>query len=75
MSKFTRIISDIVQFFQVIAFLNNDNKATDLFDFWIIKLLLFENDFNAANSSGVKFNPFQDGGRGLKRLPLPVLSL
>ena len=49
-----------MQFFQVIAFLNNDNKATDLFDFWIIKFLLFENDFNAANSSGVKFNPIQD---------------
>ena len=31
--------------------------ATDLpiSDFWIIKFLLFESDFNAANSPGVKF--------------------
>ena len=64
-----------MQFFQVIAFLNNDDRATDLSDFWIIKLLLFENNFNAANSSGVKFNPIQDGERGAKRPPYQVLSL
>ena len=26
-----------------------------LSNFWIIKLVFFENDFNAANFSGVKF--------------------
>ena len=26
-----------------------------LSDFWVIRFLFFESDFNAANSSGVKF--------------------
>ena len=62
-----------MQCFQVIAFLNNGNRATDLSDFWIINFWLFENDFNAANSSVVKFNPIQDGGRGGKNASLTIL--
>ena len=39
---------------QIIVSANNGNRVT-WSDFWIINLLFFESDFNAANSSGAKF--------------------
>ena len=54
LSKFTRIRSDISYFFEIISFVNNGNRVT-LCNFWRTKFLFFESDFNAANSSRVKF--------------------
>ena len=48
LSKFTRIRQDISYFFKIITFVNNGNRVTFV-------QLNFESDFDAANSSGVKF--------------------